>query len=659
MDCPILCGGEGAPVRCPDRRCPLYEEGARTCQLLAAAREGKPFPELLQPATPGAAEESMKRTKAEDRDDLGARIDGIENRIANLAARLGEFSAATAEAQEQSGEALRRLVDRLGERFEGLEEQVGGLPERLTQLASKVASIGERLDGADGPDSMDGIVERLERALERMEVRIGERDGQLLRGTERNTEALEALRGRVGSLEESLAGSDPAGAAARMRDALADGIGGLGVDMERSARELEERFERLESSLREAVEGHLSQLRESLTADRPWEEVAAGQGQLASELQALRERQEGLESSLRDAVQGPLSALQDSVGGSLAALRESLTESGPLQDLLERYRRLEATLQGQAERDELDRLERGKEAARRAESLTSLSERVEALQEGVRGGQADAGRMREQMQRVLTAVEWMDAIREEVKLVREKLTALDAGTLRGELEAGMSAAREEGREATTRIETSLSQIAGRVEGFDDLAERLEASRRDAVEVLEALRERRRIDEANDRRAREDEAHRENARGVVLYHEGAVEAAAGAFRRALELRDDLAEAHSNLGLALSRMDRPDEAAEAFRRALELDPALPAALNNLGFLHQHQERHAEAVEMFRKALEADPALAPAYVNLGNAYYGMQDHERAVQSWRKALEIDPVNADAARALRSFDQEIPGAMG
>ncbi len=215
------------------------------------------------------------------------------------------------------------------------------------------------------------------------------------------------------------------------------------------------------------------------------------------------------------------------------------------------------------------------------------------------------------------------------------------------------------QELVAVLDTHLDSLGGRMEEHARRVESplngaraaLETWQGDAHQVLAALHERDVEDQRGRQRAREEEARELNARGVLLFHQGSLEAAELAFRRAAELRPDFAEAHNNLGLVQSRLGEEDAAVDSFQKAMSCGQELPAALNNLGFLYHAQMRDAEAVEMFQKALQADPTMAPAFVNLGNAYYRQGNHAQALDAWRRALQLDPVNEDAERAIRSFD--------
>jgi tetratricopeptide (TPR) repeat protein len=583
MDCPILCGGGGEAVPCPDKRCPLYEPERESCQLLSATRGEEPRTAHAEPRTAKPGRGAVSRPAAAGPavaaagGDLFGRIEAIESRLSLLAAKLGEVSSSSLEIQQRGQGETRGLLEAMATRLGSLEGKVGDLPERLTQLAAKIVHLADgmepRADRGDPQagiektlaDGFRGIERRIEEESKRVEMRAGERDGARKRAEDDRGRALERIAAQVADLERRIAA--PLG-------------------------EVKETVQRLGARIAELPQ---------------------------------RVHEEG--------------------GADAAAGVPAAVEALGL-----RLERLEKSLQEQAERDELRRLEGQEERRSLVPLVTDLRDDVGTARDAA----ADADRaLAQRLEAVAGRLDGIERLHQELAGMRRERAESDEA-----LRRAIGAAGEHARQETASIRADLSRIAARLERPDGIAEALEALRGEAREVLSALRERRRIDEENDRRARGAEASEQNSRGVLLFHEGALEAAAEAFRRAAELRPDYAEAHNNLGLALSRLGRHDDAVGAFRRALECDPDLPAALNNLGFLYHAQRRDAEAVEMFQKALQADPAMAPAYVNLGNAYYRLHRNAQAVEAWRRALEIDPVNEDAARALRSFDQESPGAF-
>ncbi len=160
----------------------------------------------------------------------------------------------------------------------------------------------------------------------------------------------------------------------------------------------------------------------------------------------------------------------------------------------------------------------------------------------------------------------------------------------------------------------------------------------------------------EKHSREEEARHKNNQGVVLFYQGATEAAAEHFKEAVELHPDYPEAFNNLGLAQSRLGLAEQAVQSFQKTIQLDPKLAEAYNNLGFLYHSNLEFPKAVEMFRKALLQSGDFAAAYTNLGNSFYMLKRHDRALVAWKRAVEIDPLNENALRSLRMFDQQEGG---
>ena len=66
---------------------------------------------------------------------------------------------------------------------------------------------------------------------------------------------------------------------------------------------------------------------------------------------------------------------------------------------------------------------------------------------------------------------------------------------------------------------------------------------------------------------------------------------------------------------------DAAAEAYRAALELDPDSASAHNNLGFLLSQQQQWQPALLHLRSAIALDPHSSMAHCNLGQVLIALQ--------------------------------------
>jgi Flp pilus assembly protein TadD len=156
-------------------------------------------------------------------------------------------------------------------------------------------------------------------------------------------------------------------------------------------------------------------------------------------------------------------------------------------------------------------------------------------------------------------------------------------------------------------------------------------------------------------------------GLARLKQGGLDAAAGAFRRAITLRPEWAQAHSNLGVVLVKQGRTDDAVTAFRRAVELRgdwveahanlggalktlgdiggafgraaamrPDDPSGHFNLGLALLEQQSVDQAIAAFRRAVALKPDLAEAYNNLGVAAVRLGNLDDAVDAFRHAVSL-----------------------
>jgi tetratricopeptide (TPR) repeat protein len=101
------------------------------------------------------------------------------------------------------------------------------------------------------------------------------------------------------------------------------------------------------------------------------------------------------------------------------------------------------------------------------------------------------------------------------------------------------------------------------------------------------------------------------------------------------------------LAGSRLDAGDEAnleaaAAAYRKALECDPFLVAALINLANIHYSRDELAEAQALYERAIGLEPDFFEAHFNLGNIYHDLGRFSEALACYREALRLNPSYPD-----------------
>lgn len=102
------------------------------------------------------------------------------------------------------------------------------------------------------------------------------------------------------------------------------------------------------------------------------------------------------------------------------------------------------------------------------------------------------------------------------------------------------------------------------------------------------------------------------------------------------------------LAASRLDdgtaeNQEAAARAYRLALEADPYLIPALINLGNLHYARDERIEAQALYERALSLAPDVYEAHFNLGNVHHDRGRFETACQYYQEALRLNPQYAEA----------------
>lgn len=99
---------------------------------------------------------------------------------------------------------------------------------------------------------------------------------------------------------------------------------------------------------------------------------------------------------------------------------------------------------------------------------------------------------------------------------------------------------------------------------------------------------------------------------------------------------------------SRLDDGDEgkveaAAGAYRKALVIDPDLVPALVNLANIHYSQDQLIEAQALYERAINLDPDCFEAHFNLGNIQHDLGRFEGALVCYRDAVELNPGYPDA----------------
>jgi tetratricopeptide (TPR) repeat protein len=110
--------------------------------------------------------------------------------------------------------------------------------------------------------------------------------------------------------------------------------------------------------------------------------------------------------------------------------------------------------------------------------------------------------------------------------------------------------------------------------------------------------------------------------------------------------DLPQIEYHLGIAYAEGGELENAAGAFRRATELKPDLDIAWRNLGRAQLELGRYGEAVAAYERAFATlEPSLKER-LDLGRAYKGAGDTARARREYEVVMESDPEGKMGKRA-------------
>lgn len=139
------------------------------------------------------------------------------------------------------------------------------------------------------------------------------------------------------------------------------------------------------------------------------------------------------------------------------------------------------------------------------------------------------------------------------------------------------------------------------------------------------------------------AEGESNRGLVLWHEGKLSAAADTLREAIEDDPDYAPAHNNLGAVLDKMGDSEGALREFAAAVQAEPGYALAHRNWGFVLLDHGDTDSAIKQFQADLKTRPGDAMGHFYLGLAFKEKQKNSQAIRELRRALELEPQMAKA----------------
>lgn len=138
----------------------------------------------------------------------------------------------------------------------------------------------------------------------------------------------------------------------------------------------------------------------------------------------------------------------------------------------------------------------------------------------------------------------------------------------------------------------------------------------------------------------------NAKGVILFQMGSLQAARSALEKAVETAGrgeselgarERSVIHVNLGKTYRDLGDLQQALTAFRRSVVLDPGSSTAHNNLGNIHYRLGNCAEAEYELSQAASLDPSSLSAVSQLAIALFECGEVARSIPRFEEALELN----------------------
>lgn len=130
----------------------------------------------------------------------------------------------------------------------------------------------------------------------------------------------------------------------------------------------------------------------------------------------------------------------------------------------------------------------------------------------------------------------------------------------------------------------------------------------------------------------------------------------AFRRALDIDDDMVDAVVGLAFSLQMQGEQTEAQDLYERALRIDPDHANALSRLAVLYAiHQHNKERAIQIAERATELQPDNPAFFANLCLVYHFVLDTEKRDIAATKAERLGFPHMDRIRKM--IDNEPTGA--
>lgn len=127
-------------------------------------------------------------------------------------------------------------------------------------------------------------------------------------------------------------------------------------------------------------------------------------------------------------------------------------------------------------------------------------------------------------------------------------------------------------------------------------------------------------------------------GMKHFEAGNLEAAAAAFKKAVDQFPASVEANYNLAISYLRLEKTSEAINILEKAVSLRGDVPELYLALAEAYFHLGESDQAEKIFKKALELQPDNYRTYYDLGIIYYKNDRLEEAIASFEQAKTLNP---------------------
>ena len=151
----------------------------------------------------------------------------------------------------------------------------------------------------------------------------------------------------------------------------------------------------------------------------------------------------------------------------------------------------------------------------------------------------------------------------------------------------------------------------------------------------------------------DQVETLNNLGTAHAQKGELDAALRFYNRALAVKPDYVEAQGNLGSVYLKQGRLDEALSIYQEALARRPGNPEILHNTGIAWHKKGDLKRAISYYERALLRNPHQAPFYNNLAFALHGLGERAKALEVLERAQRHFPGEQTPSKVLGRWDQE------